>query len=119
MVLDENFDAGTLYLLRGRVTACALSAGLSADRAGDVTLAVSELAANTVRHGPGHGRVRMSADDGALRCLVSDNGTGAGTGNWPVQQGHGLWIVRAVADQVTISAGPGGSQVTAAFAILR
>lgn len=117
MVLDENFDAGTLYLLRERVTTCALSAGLSADRAGDVTLAVSELAANAVRHGPGHGRLRMSADNGALRCLVSDNGTA--TGSWPVRQGHGLWIVRAVADHVTISAGPGGSQVTAAFAIVR
>jgi hypothetical protein len=30
-------------------------------------------------------------------------------------QGHGLWIVRVVADEFTASSGPQGSQVTAMF----
>jgi hypothetical protein len=55
----------------------------------------------------------MRATVGALRCLVSDAGPGAGP--WPVRQGHGLWIVRAVADQVTVSSGSQGSQVAAVF----
>jgi hypothetical protein len=55
----------------------------------------------------------VRAAGGALRCLVSDSGPGAGP--WPLRRGHGLWIVRAVADQVTVSSGPHGSQVTAVF----
>jgi anti-sigma regulatory factor (Ser/Thr protein kinase) len=110
---DERFDAATLPLLRERVTACAVDAGMPEDRAMYVMLAVHELAANAVRHGAGSGRLLMRAAGGALRCQVSD--AGPGTGPWPLQQGHGLWIVQAVADQVTVSSGPHGSQVTAVF----
>ncbi len=110
---DERFDAATLPFLRERVTACAVGAGMPEDRAMYVTLAVHELAANAVRHGAGSGRLLMRATGGALRCQVSD--AGPGTGPWPLRQGHGLWIVRAVADQVTASYGPHGSQVTAVF----
>ena len=112
-VLDERFDAGALHLLRERVAACAAAAGMRADRAMEVTLAVHELAANAVRHGAGAGRLLVRAAGGALRCQVSD--AGPGTGPWPLRQGHGLWIVQAVADQVTVSSGPHGSQVTAVF----
>jgi hypothetical protein len=55
----------------------------------------------------------MRAAAGVLRCQVSDAGPGAGP--WPLRQGHGLWIVRAVADEVTASSGPNGSEVTALF----
>jgi anti-sigma regulatory factor (Ser/Thr protein kinase) len=117
VVLDADFNAGTLHLLRARAAACARTAGMSAARAGDVMLAVSELAGNTIRHGPGHGRLRMRSVDGLLRCLVSDDGPGSGT--WPVRQGHGLWVVRALADQFAVSGSPRGSLVTAEFAIPR
>jgi anti-sigma regulatory factor (Ser/Thr protein kinase) len=113
VVFDESFDASTLHLLRERVAACAVAAGMREERASDVTLAVHELAVNAVRHGAGAGRLLMRAAGGALRCLVSDAGPGAAP--WPVEQGHGLWIVRAVAGQVTVSSGPHGSQVTAVF----
>ena len=113
MVFDERFDAATLHLLRDRVAACAAAAGMPEDRATDVILAVHELAANAVRHGAGAGRLLVRAAAGALRCQVSDAGPGAGP--WPLRQGHGLWIVRAVADEVTASSGPQGSQVTAMF----
>jgi anti-sigma regulatory factor (Ser/Thr protein kinase) len=113
VVLDESFDAAALHLLRERVAACLVTAGMPEDRAMYVTLAVHELAANAVRHGAGSGRLLLRAAGGALRCLVSDAGPGAGP--WPLRQGHGLWIVRAVADQVTVSSGPHGSRVTAVF----
>jgi anti-sigma regulatory factor (Ser/Thr protein kinase) len=112
-VFDERFDAATLHLVREQVAACAAAAGMPADRATDVILAVHELAANSVRHGAGAGRLQLHAADDALRCEVSDAGPGAGP--WPLRQGHGLWIVRAIADQVTASSGPLGSQVTAVF----
>jgi anti-sigma regulatory factor (Ser/Thr protein kinase) len=113
VVFDERFDASTLHLLRERVAACLAAAGMPEGRAADVVLAVHELAANAVRHGAGAGRLMMRAAAGALRCQVSD--AGPGTGPWPLQQGHGLWIVRAVAGEVTASSGPQGSRVTAVF----
>jgi anti-sigma regulatory factor (Ser/Thr protein kinase) len=113
VVFDEHFDASTLHLLRDRVAACATAAGMPHERVTDVVLAVHELAANTVRHGAGAGRVLIRAAAGALRCQVVDNGPGEGP--WPVRPGHGLWIVRKVADEVIASPGPHGSQVTATF----
>jgi anti-sigma regulatory factor (Ser/Thr protein kinase) len=113
VVFDDRFDASTLHLLRERVGACAAAVGMPRERAVEVILAVHELAANAVRHGAGAGRLLIRAAAGALRCQVTDASPGAGP--WPVQAGHGLWIVRSVADEVTASSGPRGSQVTAIF----
>lgn len=114
VLLNEGFDAATLHRLRDRVKACAAAAGLAASQVADVVLAVHELAANAVRHGAGAGRLVLhAAPDGALTCQVSD--TGPAPQRWPVRQGHGLWIVRETADQMTVSSGPDGSRVTAVF----
>jgi anti-sigma regulatory factor (Ser/Thr protein kinase) len=110
---DERFDAASLHLLRDRVAACAAAAGMPEDRAVEATIAIHELAANAVVHGAGSGRVQLQAADDALRCQVSD--AGPSTGPWPLQQGHGLWIVHAIADLVTSSFGPHGSRVIAVF----
>lgn len=113
IVFDERFDASSLHALRERAAAGAAGTGMPEDRAADVLLAVHELAANVVRHGPGTGRLLMRAAPGALLCQVSD--TGPAAGRWPVRQGHGLWIVQAVADEVRVSSSLHGSQVTAVF----
>jgi hypothetical protein len=42
---------------------------------------------------------------------------GGGDGGWPHRPGHGLWVVRQVADQVSVWRGWGGPVVTAAFAL--
>ena len=34
---------------------------------------------------------------------------------WPVEHGHGLWLVRKTADRVQVAAGPAGSVVSIAF----
>jgi anti-sigma regulatory factor (Ser/Thr protein kinase) len=113
IVVDEGFDASTLHLLRERVAACTAAAGMPEDVSANVLLAVHELAANAVTHGAGAGRLLMRAAAGMLRCQVSDARPGAGP--WPLRKGHGLWLVRAVADEVTASSGPHGSQVTVSF----
>jgi anti-sigma regulatory factor (Ser/Thr protein kinase) len=113
VVFDQRFDASTLHALRDRVVACAAAAGMPENRAPDMLLAVHELAANAVRHGAGAGRVVMRAATGTLVCQVSDAGWRAGP--WPVRQGHGLWLVQTIADEVHASSGPHGSQVTAIF----
>jgi anti-sigma regulatory factor (Ser/Thr protein kinase) len=127
MALEESFDAGTLPALRRAVLAEAVAAGLAGDRAGDVVLALHELAANAVRHGGGAGRLRMTVTGGALRCQVSDAGAG-GRGQaasagldtaspWPLQPGHGLWLVARVADQVGFVPGLACSEVTVTFSL--
>ena len=131
-VLDRTFDAGTLAGLREAVLGCATECGMPEDRAIDVMLVVHELAANSVRHGPGHGRVRMRVTDSSLRCEVSDPGLSrcdghspTGTGQpssavpWPVEQGHGLWLALNAADRLLATCGPQGSLVAAVFSLPR
>ena len=137
--LDQAFDSGTLYALRAAVQAHATQAGLPESRTDDLVIAVHELAANAVRHGAGAGRLRMWERDGALRCEVHDSGSpasgiqaGPGGENrgaageaagpdrnmadrWPFLQGHGLWLVRLVADQISVISDLGGTRATVVF----
>jgi anti-sigma regulatory factor (Ser/Thr protein kinase) len=128
MTLDYRFNAGALPGLRRAVLTEAVAAGMPRDRAGDVVLAVHELAANSVRHGGGAGRVQMRVADGALHCQVNDAGQGSANGRarsptavtvrpWLFQPGHGLWLVRSLADELAVAPSPAGSQVTAVFAL--
>jgi len=89
-------------------------------------LALHELSANSVRHGAGSGRLRIRRAAGALYCAVTDAGHAHTDGDaetlvrdepWPCHPGHGLWLVRQVADQVTVVTGPAGSEVTAVFVL--
>jgi anti-sigma regulatory factor (Ser/Thr protein kinase) len=133
-VLDQKFDTAALAALRQAVLGYATACGMPEDRAVDVMLAVHELAANAVRHGPGHGRLRIHVTDGTLHCEVSDPGpasrgdrvpddaggpaSGApGAVPWPVEQGHGLWLVRTAADHVRVTCGPHGSLITVVFTL--
>src|SRR5579863_7971303 len=114
-LLDQAFDAGSLYALRAAVAAHATEAGLAPGRADDLVIAVHELAANAVRHGAGHGRLRVWRSDQALLCEITDDGLPDGakdgvkaaakgpqtTPEWRAELGHGLSLVRQVADQTT------------------
>jgi len=125
LALDQAFDSGTLYALRAAVQAHAIQAGLPESRTDDLVIAVHELAANAVRHGAGAGRLRMWERDGALHCQVDDSGSPASGGDagpgrneadrWPFLPGHGLWLVRLVADQISVFSGPGGTRATVVF----
>ena len=134
--LDQAFGETTLRVLRETVLAHATAAGMPEGRALDVMLAVHELAANAVEHGGGTGRLRMSAINRELICQVSDPGpvssglprstSGsqrpgaiARMSPWPYEPGHGLWLVRQIADQISVDSGPAGSLVTVVFAVLR
>jgi anti-sigma regulatory factor (Ser/Thr protein kinase) len=132
-VLDREFRAATLSALREAVLGCASAAGLSRERSIEVMIAAHELAANVVRHGSGRGRLRMRVTARALSCQVSDARAAASAGRdeqhqaggpaaavpapaaWPVEHGHGLWLVRKTADQVQVTAGPAGSVVSMIF----
>ena len=123
--LDQAFDKGSLYALRAAVAALVAAAGLGRSQVYDVTAVAHELAANAVVHGAGHGRLRLWAAGGFLYCQVSDGGrdatadkavpSGDGAAPWPVQHGHGLWLVRQVADHFDITPGPAGTTATVRF----
>jgi anti-sigma regulatory factor (Ser/Thr protein kinase) len=123
-VLDQTFDGDSLYVLRAAVAAHGARAGLAEDRVGDLILAVHELAANAVRHGAGHGRLRIWITGGELHCEVTDDGpppTDAAAVNdsvqWNIEPGHGLWVVRQVADRTSLYGGPSGSVVAVSFTL--
>jgi anti-sigma regulatory factor (Ser/Thr protein kinase) len=63
-----------------------------------------------------------------LYCQVSDDGPvtddqdpgrepGGGDPSWPVERGHGLWMIGQLADQFSIDHGPAGTTATACFTI--
>jgi anti-sigma regulatory factor (Ser/Thr protein kinase) len=122
-VLEQAFDGDSLYALRSAVAAHAASAGLSRQQVYDVVTAAHELAANAVRHGAGHGRLRLWADGQALHCQVSDDGppdpdpARADAAAWRREHAHGLWIIDEVADQVSLDRASTGTTVTATFSI--
>jgi anti-sigma regulatory factor (Ser/Thr protein kinase) len=122
-VLEQAFDRDSLYALRAAVAAHAAEAGLPQQQVYDVITAAHELAANAVRHGAGHGRLRLWADGRSLRCQVSDDGpadrdaTRPDPAAWPREHSHGLWLVEQVADQVSLKRDPGGTNATVTFII--
>jgi anti-anti-sigma factor len=127
-VLDQVFDGDSLYALRAAVAAHGLQAGLAEGRVGDLVLAVHELAANAVRHGAGCGRLRIWNTGGVLRCEVTDDGppqaagAGADTGSrnaatWRIEPGHGLWLIRQVADQTSVQADASRTVAAVSFAL--
>ena len=122
--LDQAFDPGTLPALRATVLIQACLAGLPESRATDVVLAVHELAANAIRHGAGAGRLRIWKLTRELCCQVDDgdppsSGAPASQASPPLpsRPGHGLWLVRQVADWVQVTSGPAGTRVKIAFSL--
>src|SRR5690349_1142608 len=130
--VDQSFDGDSLYAVRATVAAHASEAGIQEGRVRNVVLAVHELAANAVRHGAGQGRMRLWVTGDGIRCELTDagappvgaNGDDQDTGSrdaasagaafpaaarWPVEHGHGLWLVREIADQFSLESGPSGT----------
>lgn len=92
--------------VRSFVASAAQQAGLSASRAADLVLAISELAANTLRHTGNGGTLHVWRSAGALICQIRDTGQImdplAGRRSQPVDGagGKGLWLVNQVCDLV-------------------
>jgi anti-sigma regulatory factor (Ser/Thr protein kinase) len=91
--------------------------GLSPSLVDDLVLAVNEVATNAIRHGAGHGEVRIWEDERFLLCEVFDPGTGADATfsylppNPDSENGHGLWITRQLCDLVEIRTRAGSTTV--------
>jgi anti-sigma regulatory factor (Ser/Thr protein kinase) len=124
LTLDQAFDGDSLYALRAAVAAHGSQAGLSEGRTRDLVLAVHELAANAVRHGAGQGRLRLWAAHDAVRCEITDEGApgeadAADAARWQAEPGHGLWLVRRIADSASVQSGASGTVATVIFRRVR
>ena len=116
-VAGRAFAAGELAVVREFVSRRARAAGLSASRCDDLVLAANEVASNSVRHGGGHGDLRIWREHETLLCEVRDGGrlddplAGRRRPDLMEIGGHGLWIANQVCDLVQLRSFPDGSAV--------
>jgi serine/threonine-protein kinase RsbW len=98
----------------------AIALGLSPLRADLLTVAISELATNTLQHTAGGGLVRIWAEADKIRCDVVDGGAAPGFGRaMPAAdepRGRGLAIVERICDEVSIH--PDGTHTTVSLGML-
>ena len=116
-VASLAFDIDTTSDVRRLLAVHAASARLGGDRLDDFTLAASEVATNSIRHGDGYGTARVWTDGTCLFCEIADSGCvldplagrrlPARDGNG----GHGLWIANHLCDLVQLRSSPAGTTV--------
>jgi anti-sigma regulatory factor (Ser/Thr protein kinase) len=105
----------TLHPVRSFVASRAKRAGLAPLRIPDLVLAVSELAANTLRHTSDSGTVHVWRTSDRVICQVSDTGQitdPLARHRIPPDQelgGQGLWLVNQICDLVQARTGRAGT----------
>ena len=112
-----------LSQVRALVLESAGEAGLPDDRASDLVLAVSEVAANTLRHTPSSGTLAIWHDPLEIVCEIHDDGVitdplaGRRRPAPDALDGHGLWLVHQVCDLVELRSDTTGTTVRMHMAI--
>ncbi|HEY1853339.1 MAG TPA: sensor histidine kinase [Solirubrobacterales bacterium] len=103
-----GFDAATLHSVRRLVFAEAARAGLETARAGDLVLAASEIATNSIRHGGGTGVLQIWRREDEVICDFRDSGrivdplAGRLRPGFEQVEGRGLWVANQLCDLVQI-----------------
>ena len=106
-----------LSAVREFVRHCAKEAGLAEARAIDLVLAVSEVAANTLRHAKSAGTLDIWHDANEIVCQIKDKGfiadplAGQRRPTADAAGGHGLWIVNQVCDLVELRSDESGTTI--------
>ena len=106
-----------LAAVRAVVYRYARQAGLPESRAIDLVLAVSEVAANTVRYAQSPGSLKIWYDTREIVCQIQDDGIIAdplASRRRPSLEGpggHGLWIVNQVCDEVEMRSDETGTTI--------
>ena len=109
--------------VRALVFKRAMDAGLTEARANDLVLAVSEVAANTLRHTESYGTLDIWHDADEIVCEMRDTGTitdplaGRRLPSPDASGGHGLWLVHQVCDLVELRSDSSGTTVRMHMAI--
>lgn len=112
-----SFTTGDLRAVRAFVAARATAAGLGPEQVADLVLAVNELAANSIRHGHGAGRLTMWSGADTVLCEVQDRGElvdpladRTRADSW-AEGGRGLWLANQLCDLVQLRRVPTGTAV--------
>lgn len=111
------FGPDDLPAVRAIVIRHAREAALSGDRAADLTMAVHEIAVNSLRHGGGEGLLRLWREASALVCEISGRGriedplAGRAAPPDSGEGGRGLWLANQLCDLVQVRTTPAGSTV--------
>ncbi len=117
--LDVPFaaESGQLAPVRARLRSWLRNCDIGAKTIQDILVAVGEACANAIEHGHRHSpgqqiRLRAVSTANQLRLTITD------TGRWKTSQpgdvthrGHGIALMRALMQQVTIEPGPAGTTV--------
>jgi len=116
---EMAFSTGELASVRRLVHRRCEELGFAPDAADDLTLAVDEVATNSLVHGGGRGvlRVWSESDPDELVCEVSDDGVirnplvGRVRPSVGRRGGRGLWLANQLADLVQVRSGAAGTVV--------
>lgn len=112
-----------LAQVRALVYQHAREAGLTQSRADDLVLAVSEVAANTLRYTRSPGTLALWHDGTEVICEIRDEGTiadplvGRHSPAADAPGGHGLWLVHQVCDLAELNSDANGTTVRLHMAI--
>jgi anti-sigma regulatory factor (Ser/Thr protein kinase) len=124
-VRELCFDREQLPTARRLVAGAAADAMVATRRSQQLVLAVSELTANSVRHGGGTGTLRVWQDGATLLCEVRDAGRieaplAGRVRPLPDQlTGRGLWLVNQLCDLAQIRSDRTGTVVRLHMDVLR
>jgi anti-sigma regulatory factor (Ser/Thr protein kinase) len=108
LLYEGAFGFDDLPGLRDTVEHGARALGVPDQRTADLVLTVNELATNSIRHGGGHGTVRLWREGGDLICEVRDHGViqdpliGRHRPDPDRPGGAGLWLANQLCDLVQI-----------------
>lgn len=114
---ELDFETGPLVTVRRFVEYHALAFGLNHDRTSELLIAVSEVAANSLRHAGGGGRVRIWLEGDEVVCEIRDAGSiddpliGRRRPAHVDEGGLGLWLVNQLSDLVQLRSHRGGTVV--------
>jgi anti-sigma regulatory factor (Ser/Thr protein kinase) len=116
--VQADIGVTDLESLRHLVAGAARRAGLRASRVTDLVIAVNEAVTNAIRHATGRARVTIihEAWDRRLVVQVGDDGPGIppeyvsrlGLPDPDALGGRGLYLIRALCDEVAIAPGAAG-----------
>jgi anti-sigma regulatory factor (Ser/Thr protein kinase) len=106
-----------LHSVRAMAARTAQGSGLPAPRATDFVIAVSEVAANTLRHTSAGGSVYLWCTEDEIICQIADTGVIADPlagRRLPTQDlpgGRGLWLANQLCDLLELRTGQAGTKI--------